>query len=62
MFEKIETVQDVLPHISFENGISVSDRGDYSVANYHFTNDGTFENMVARECRGLKFDPDGKLI
>ena len=62
MFERLETLQDVLPHISYENGISVSDRGDFTVVNYQFTTDGTFANRIARECRGLKFDPDGWLI
>lgn len=30
--------------------------------NYLYTLDNTFDSAVARECRGLKFDPDGKLI
>ena len=34
----------------------------YSTVNYVFTVDDTFATPMARECRGLKFDADGKLI
>lgn len=52
----------MLPHIVPDTGIIHSDHGNYSVINYVFTIDTTFNTAVARECRGLKFDRDGKLI
>lgn len=58
----IEHLEDVLPHIQPDTGIIHSNHRDYSVINYVFTVDETFDSAVARECRGLKFAPDGKLI
>lgn len=58
----IETLEDVLAHITPDTGIIHSDHGDYSVVNYVFTVDETFATPLARECRGLKFDPEGRLI
>jgi RNA ligase len=59
---RIETIDDVLPHISFEDGFVVSKRDDYTVIDYIFANEKTFANPVAMECRGLKFGTDGRLI
>lgn len=58
----IESVDDVLPHIVPDTGIIHSTHSDYSVINYVFTVDNTFDTALARECRGLKFDKDGALI
>lgn len=59
---RIETIEDVLPHISFEDGIVVSRRSDHTVVDYVFTTENTFANPVAQECRGLKFDANGRII
>ena len=58
----IETLDDVLPFIAPDNGIIHSIHDGYSVINYVFTIDNTFDTAIARECRGLKFDRNGKLI
>jgi RNA ligase len=58
----IETLEDVLPHIVPDTGIFHFDHDGYSVINYLYTLDNTFDSALARECRGLKFDPDGRLI
>ncbi|MEX0283664.1 MAG: RNA ligase [Paracoccaceae bacterium] len=58
----IETLGDVLPHIEPDTGIIHSDHGAYSVINYVYTLDHTFDSAFARECRGLKFDAEGRLI
>ena len=59
---KIETIDDVLPFISNENGMVVAERDEYTVVNYAFVNDKTFTNPVACECRGLKFDLNGQIL
>ncbi|WP_420861002.1 RNA ligase [Algirhabdus cladophorae] len=58
----IETLEDVLPYITPDTGIIHSVHDGYSVINYVFTVDETFQSDIARECRGLKFAPDGSLI
>ena len=58
----IETLDDVLPFIVEDTGIIHSRHDGYSVINYVYTLENTFETAIARECRGLKFDPDGRLI
>lgn len=58
----IEHLDDVLPHIQPDTGIIHSVHQGYSVINYVFTVDDTFSTALARECRGLKFAPDGTLI
>ena len=61
-FPRIEHLDDVTPHISFEQGFVVSRRPDHTVIDYVFTLPETFDTPIARECRGLKFDRDGRLI
>jgi len=58
----IEHLDDVLPHIQPDTGIIHSVHKGYSVINYVFSVDETFDTAIARECRGLKFAPDGTLI
>ena len=62
MFVEIETLDDILPHISLEGGINHWDRGAYSVIDYNFVEKDTFASPYALECRGLKFAPDGSLL
>jgi RNA ligase len=61
-FIRIEHIDDVAPHISFDLGFVVSRRPDHSVIDYVYTTDETFLTPIARECRGLKFDASGKII
>jgi RNA ligase len=59
---RIETIDDFLPHISFDDGIVVSRRADHTVIDYVFVTENTFANPVALECRGLKFGADGRIL
>ena len=58
----IRTIDDVLPHIGEDNGIIVSRRPDHTVIDYVFTTDDTFNSDMALQCRGLKFDAEGRII
>jgi len=58
----IETLDDVLPHISYDDGMVVSEREGYTVVDYVFATPNTFANPVAQQCRGLKFGADGRII
>ena len=62
MTVRIETIEDVLPHISYDDGIHVSKRRNFNVVDYAFVTDNTFANPVACECRGLKFDLEGRIL
>lgn len=62
MLVKIEHIEDVLPHIHEDRGIIVSRRPDMTVIDYVFTQDDTFDTAMAQQCRGLKFDADGRII
>ncbi|PBB19136.1 hypothetical protein CK219_13535 [Mesorhizobium sp. WSM4313] len=62
MFPVIETVADVLPHIQGNIGFFLTRFDDYDVIDYGFVGDDTFRSPMALECRGLKFDKDGRLI
>ncbi len=59
---EIKTLDDVLPHISYDDGIVVSERNGYTVVDYVFVTPNTFANPVAQQCRGLKFGADERLI
>ena len=69
-FPEIKTIQDVLPHIEGRDEFRVMDKDWYTVINYMVSLENTFlwdENdpigsAVRRECRGLTFDKEGKLI
>lgn len=58
----LETLDDVLPYILPDTGIIHSKHDGYSVINYVYTLENTFDSALSRECRGLKFDLDGNLI
>ncbi len=58
----IDHLDDVLPIIEPDTGIIHSVHQGYSVINYVFSVENTFDTAIARECRGLKFAPDGSLI
>ena len=69
-FPEIKTIQDVLPHISGRDEFRIMDKDWYTVINYMVSLENTFlwdENdpigsAVRRECRGLIFNKEGKLI
>jgi len=62
MFPLIRHIDDVLPHIKDKPEIIVVDKGDYTVLNYVISTENTFDNIYARECRGIKFDKNGNII
>ena len=77
-FPKIEHIQDVLPHIEGRSEFVVAEREGYTVINYVVAMSDTFDMYPAgysgplseydftgamrRECRGLIFDKDGKIM
>ena len=67
-FPVIEHISDVLPFVEGHKNFVVVDKGDYTVINYVVQTDDTFAGpddqtkIMRRECRGLMFGPDGKLV
>lgn len=69
-FPQIETIEDVLDDINGYDEIRVMDKGDYTVINYAVAFEETFAwdsedphaSSIRRECRGLIFDKQGKLV
>ena len=69
-FPKIQTIQDVLPHIQGRDEFVVAERDSYTIINYVVSMSDTFEmsgpndltGAIRRECRGLIFDKAGVLI
>lgn len=72
-FPEIHHINDVLPAIKGYDEFKVIDKGTYTVIDYVYLGDQSFsigprgkENLrhalLRRECRGIVFDADGKLI
>ena len=69
-FPIIETIADVLSDINGYDEIRVMEKDGYTVINYAVSFEDTFKwdsedshaSSIRRECRGLIFDTDGKLI
>ncbi|AMB46160.1 RNA ligase [Methylobacterium sp. AMS5] len=61
-FPTIEHLANVTPYVSFDQGFVVSRRPDHTVIDYVYTVPETFSSAMALECRGLKFDRDGRII
>lgn len=69
-FPVITHINDVLPYIEGRTEFVVAERDDFTVINYMVAFDTTFPNLdpenevpaILRECRGLMFDLNGKLI
>jgi RNA ligase len=59
---RITHINDVLPYIEGKPEIAVGYRDDYTMIDYMYAGKDTFDNVFARECRGLKFAPDGRLL
>jgi RNA ligase len=67
-FTVLHSLANILPHIAGREEFRVLDRGEYAVVDYtqvlpnsYPPGDG-IKAAVRRECRGLKFDADGRLI
>ena len=67
-FPKISTIDDVLPAIKGRDEFIVCDKEDYIVINYVVNLPDSFPpvegplDAMRRECRGIVFSPDGKLL
>lgn len=62
MFPKIRDIQDILPHIKDKKEFIVANKDGYTVIDYVFTKNDTFENSIHSECRGIKFTTSGSLL
>lgn len=62
MYPTIRHIDDVLPSVAGRNDFVVAHKDGYSVIDYVFTADDTFEDPMRLECRGLKFAPDGSIL
>lgn len=65
IFPVITHIDDVLPHVAGRADFVVAHRDGYIYVDYNFTQDDTFFGHGAefrKECRGLKFYPDGRLM
>jgi len=68
-FPEIRTIDDVLPHIKDREEFIVAERDFGTVINYMVSMPDTFDmsgpddlgGAIRRECRGIKFYPDGKI-
>lgn len=68
IYPHISSMGDVLPHIEGHREFSIRHRDDYIVIDYDFCDENTFGELgnpsshIRRECRGIKFAPNGLLI
>jgi len=58
----ITHIDDVLPHIEGRKDFIVAHKDGYSVIDYVFACDDTFDHPARLECRGIKFAPDGTVL
>lgn len=69
-FPKIETLDDVLPHVEGRDEFIVAERDFGTVVNYNVVMPDTFTMQspddlgaaIRRECRGIIFDKEGKIM
>lgn len=61
-FPTITHINDVLPSVANRQDFVIADKGDYTVIDYVYTLDDSFDDPIRRECRGIKFAKDGTLL
>ena len=61
-FPRIETIKDILPKIEDKPEITISEHNGFTSIVYQISTETTFDSPIARECRGLVFGPDGKIV
>jgi RNA ligase len=61
-FPIIRTIDDVLPHIMGNDNFCVNHKDDYIVIDYILSTPETFHNPVEKECRGIIFYADGRIM
>lgn len=58
----IKHIDDLLPAIEGRSEFVVIDKGDYTVIDYLYLEKDSFDDPRRLECRGIKFDRDGKIL
>jgi len=61
MFPIIHDISDIKPYIDGKEEIQIRDKGIYTVVDYAVQKESTFDSPQSKECRGLKFYPDGQI-
>jgi RNA ligase len=59
---RIEHINDVLPHIEGRQDFVVAHKDGYTAIDYVYSTADTFDNPMRIECRGLKFNADGRIL
>ena len=62
LFEANIDLDKVLKAIDGRKEFAVHSDGDYISVDYHYVDEDTFKDKVRRECRGIKFKPNGELL
>jgi RNA ligase len=62
MFPVIKTIDDILPHIQGNDNFHVNKKDDYIVIDYILNTPETFNNPYEKECRGIIFYEDGRIM
>ncbi len=60
-FPWIEHIDDVKHVVAALDEFKMSDHGTHVTIDYQVQTENTFRHPIARECRGIKFWPDGKI-
>lgn len=58
----IRHINDVLPFVTNRKDFVVAHKDGYSVIDYVYAGEDTFDHPARVECRGIKFAPDGKVL
>lgn len=61
-FPHIQTIDDVLPALTGREEFKIKHTPDYTAIDYNYVLPNTFDDPIRRECRGLKFYPDGRIM
>lgn len=62
MKQIIEHIDQVKPSLEGRSDFIVKDKGDYQVIDYVYSLEDSFDDPMRLECRGLKFDAEGKIL
>lgn len=61
-FPIINHIDEVLPSVMGRDEFVIADKDDYTVIDYVYTLEDTFNDPIRKECRGIKFAPDGSVL
>lgn len=59
---EIKTLDDLIPHIKDKPEIRIKQENGFYIVSYMISNQNTFDNDYALECRGITFNYEGKII